>query len=158
MKSRKQGRAIGTVLLLVMVPGCALEEVRYKNKFGAEWRNIQARTQDDERYTFEPGLDFKWEKGVATGASFRHRSTNDGRGDDDNGVFIDISFPIWKKPKPEAKTAEHIQELQERLARLEAELAAAQTHAAAGSDGEAGIVGRGEEAVADLGTSGTSND
>ncbi len=113
-------RVLGGVVLFYLTSGCALEELRSKNNFGVEWRHIASRTQDDERYTIQPGLEFKWDKGVTTGIAFRSRPTNEGQGTDDNGIFTEISFPLWKRPKPEVKTAEHIRELEDRIRELEA--------------------------------------
>ena len=115
------------LVLATFCSGCALEEVRGKNKLGVEWRHIASRTQSDERYTVEPGFEFKWEKGVTTGVSYRNRSTNEGRGDDDNGLFVDFSFPIWKRPKVD-KTTDRIEALEQRLTELEAERSEALRH------------------------------
>jgi hypothetical protein len=115
-----QRKMLGGVVLVFLTSGCALEELRSKNAFGAEWRTINAAGQDDERYTVQPGLEFKWEKGWNTGVSFRTRHTNEGQGTNDNGVFMDFSFPLWKRPKPEAKTADHVRELEYRIQELEA--------------------------------------
>lgn len=112
-------RLFGGVVLLALLSGCALEEVRSKNKLGTEWRHTGSNSRNDERYTLEPGFEFKWDKGVSTGISYRRRDVNEGNGDNDNGVFVDFSFPLWKRPKAEAKTAERIEELERRLAELE---------------------------------------
>ena len=109
----------GGVVLLALLSGCALEEVRSKNKFGSEWRHSGSRSTAEERYSVEPGFEFKWDKGISTGLSYRRRDIDNGSGDSDNGLFVDVSFPLWKRPKAEAKTAERIEELERRLAELE---------------------------------------
>lgn len=108
------------MVFLALLSGCALEEVRSKNKFGSEWRHSGARSTAEERYSIEPGFEFKWDKGISTGVSYRRRDIDNGSGDSDNGLFVDFSFPLWKRPKGEAKTAERIEKMERRLAELEA--------------------------------------
>ena len=131
----------GGVVLLALLSGCALEEVRSKNKLGTEWRHTGSNSRNDERYTLEPGFEFKWDKGVSTGISYRRRDVNKGNGDNDNGVFVDFSFPIWKRKKADAKTAQ-IEVLEQRIAELEA----AQTESRLAGIG-GGPDGRGEEVL-----------
>jgi len=117
-------RFVCGIVLLPHFGGCAVEEVRYKNKLGAEWRHTGSNSREDERYTLEPGFDLKWDKGVSTGVSYRRRDVNDGNGDHDDGLFVDFSFPIWKRKKPDAQ-AERIEALERGLAELQAERSAA---------------------------------
>ena len=143
-----QRHMFGGVILLTLTFGCALEEVRSKNKFGSEWRHSGSRSTAEERYSVEPGFEFKWEKGVSTGLSYRRRDIDNGSGDSDNGLFVDFSFPIWKRPKAEAKTAERMEALERRLAEVEA----AQAERLAGPSGAAGdgSVGGSERRVAQV--------
>lgn len=64
------------------------------------------------------------EKGLSTGITYRRRDTDNGNGDNDNGVWIDFSFPIWKASKKkdtdQEKTMEYVTKLEQRIARLEA--------------------------------------
>src|SRR3990172_9561455 len=136
----------GGVVLLALLSGCALEEVRSKNKFGSEWRHSGSRSTAEERYSVEPGFEFKWDKGISTGLSYRRRDIDNGSGDSDNGLFVDVSFPLWKKPKGQAKTAERIEALERRLAELEAaqaERVAGAFRAAGGGKGGGGGGGGG---------------
>lgn len=142
----------GGVILLALLSGCALEEVRSKNKYGVDFRYAGSRRGEDARYHVEPGLELKWEKGVTTGFSYRRRDVDDGVGAHDDGVFFDFGFPIWKRPKPEAKTAERIEQLERRLAELEARQA--ERSAEVDDDSVEEIIGGSEQRVAQV-TGGT---
>jgi hypothetical protein len=131
-----------------MFSGCALEEVRSKNKFGSEWRHSGSRSTAEERYSVEPGFEFKWDKGISTGVSYRRRDIDNGSGDSDNGLFVDFSFPLWKRPKGEAKTTERIEKLERRLAELEAARAERLSVGAGGTHEE--ILGGSEQHVAQV--------
>ena len=113
--------------------GCALQEVRSKTKVGPEWQHSGTSDTDSVRWSVEQGFDFKWDKGIGTGVSYRRRDVDDGSGNNDNGVWFDISFPIWKAKKKEA-AAERIEVLERRLAQLEVELAGKDLQTAAGRD------------------------
>jgi hypothetical protein len=119
---KKHAMRLSTVVCMSLIFGCALEEVRSKNKLGAEWRHGGARSTAEERYSVEPGFDFKWDKGVSTGIGYRRRDIDNGSGDSDNGLFVDVSFPLWKRKKAD-KTAERVEALERRLAELETERA-----------------------------------
>lgn len=136
------------MVFLALLSGCALEEVRSKNKFGTEWRHSGSRSTAEERYSVEPGFEFKWDKGISTGVSYRRRDIDNGSGDSDNGLFVDFSFPLWKRPKEEAKMAERIEKLERRLAELEA----ARAERLSGGDGgtHEEIMGGSEQRVAQV--------
>ncbi|MFQ5490421.1 MAG: hypothetical protein ACE5GE_06830 [Phycisphaerae bacterium] len=108
-------------LMLSMVSGCALKEIRSKSKFGSEFRHSGTKNTNKVRYTVQQGFDFKWDKGITTGVTYRRRDDDDGGGDNDNGVWFSVSFPLWKA-KPKADTSEaRIERLERRLAALEAD-------------------------------------
>jgi len=112
------------VMLGMVIPvlcGCALQEVRSKSLWGPEWQHKGSDSTDAVRYYAQEGLEFKWDKGIATTVTYRRRDVDDGNGDNDNGVWFDISFPLWKA-KPKEKAAElRIAELERRLALVETE-------------------------------------
>ncbi len=103
--------------------GCGLKEIRSKTKFGPEFRHKGSNSTNSVRWTAQQGFDFKWKKGWSTGITYRRRDTDNGNGDNDNGVWLDFSFPIWKAPKKKdkdsKKTSEYISELEQRITLLE---------------------------------------
>jgi len=129
----RNGQLFGGVILLTWSSGCALQEVRSKTKFGPEYQHSGSDSTDSVRYSEEQGIDFMWGNDWTTGVSYRRRDTDNGNGNNDNGVWFDFSFPIWKRPKAEAKTAERIEALERRLAEVEA----AQAERLAGASGAA---------------------
>jgi hypothetical protein len=96
-----------------------LKEVRSKTKFGPEFRHKGSNRTNEVRWYAQQGFDFKWEKGITTGVTYRRRDVDGGSGDNDNGVWIDFSFPIWKAPKKADALARRVVELERRLAQLE---------------------------------------
>jgi hypothetical protein len=117
--SHKHWSGCGLLTCGLLLTGCALQEVRNKSKVGTEWRHRGSDSTNDERYSVEQGLEFRWDKGYTTGVTVRRRDVNEGSGDNDTGLWLDISFPIWKAPK-KADAAEQIRALEERIALLEA--------------------------------------
>lgn len=110
------------VLLLVSgAAGCSLQEVRGKNKFGPEFRRSGLRNTHGTRWTAQQGLEFKWDNGVNTGVTYRYRETADGVDDKDNGVWFEVSYPLWKKKKQPDGLALRVEALERRLAELEPE-------------------------------------
>ena len=111
------------VLLTLFMGGCQLKEIRSKTKFGPEFRHKGSDSTNAVRWTVQQGLDFKWKQGWTTGITYRRRDTDDGSGDNDNGDWIDFSFPIWKAPKNKRdhhnETSIYIDELRQRIAKLE---------------------------------------
>lgn len=102
------------------VEGCALHEITSKSKAGPEWQHKGSGAVDHIRWSMEQGFDFKWDKSITTGISYRRRDVDDGTGDNDNGVWLSLSFPLWKAPSKEEKMARQIEVLERRLAALEA--------------------------------------
>jgi len=108
-------------LMLSMVSGCALKEIRSKTKMGPEYRHSGTKNTNKIRYSVQQGFDFKWDKGVTTGLTYRRRDDDNGGGNNDNGVWFSFSFPLWKA-KPQADKSEaRIERLERRLAALEAD-------------------------------------
>src|SRR5262245_3626804 len=96
----------GAVLAILLTCACTLQEIRNKNSGGPEWRTKGAG--DDKSHSVlwyvSEGLDFEWDNGVTTGVNFRRRDEDGGSGQIDNGLFFEVSFPLWKKPKPAPKS------------------------------------------------------
>jgi len=113
---------IPCVAAACLVSGCSLQEVRSKSKFGPEFRHSGTKNTDKARWSAQQGVELKWEKGITTGLTYRRRDDNDGGGNNDNGVWFDFSFPLWKaKKKPDTQT-KRIEMLEKRLAALQAEI------------------------------------
>ncbi len=110
------------LLSCIVLTGCQglqLQEVRSKNKFGPEWRSKGASSNrvHDTRWYAQTGVEFKWNNGVNTTVTYRRRDVDGGNGGHDNGVWFEVSLPIWKRDKPDF--AKQIKLLEERLAQLE---------------------------------------
>ena len=99
--------------------GCALKEIRSETKFGPSFRHKGSDRTNSVRWTAQQGLEFKWDKGVDTGISFRRRDTDDGNGDNDNTLYLDFSFPIWKAEKKSKSLNKRLKKLEKRVAELE---------------------------------------
>jgi hypothetical protein len=113
------------VVLCLLVPltaGCALKEVRSETKVGPEFRHTGSNRTNSDRWTAQQGIEFKWDKGINTGITYCRRDVDDGQGDNDNGVWLDVSFPIWKAKKRQDNTAERMAALERRVAELESRL------------------------------------
>ena len=119
----KVGLAACGLITLSMASGCALKEIRSKTKFGPEFRHKGSSRTDEVRWTVQQGYEFKWEEDISTGITYRRRDDDKGNGGNDNGVWLDFSFPIWKASTEPDKTGRRILELERRLAQLEADRA-----------------------------------
>ena len=111
-----------SVLLLAitcLIPGCTLRELRSKTTTGVEFRHSGSRRTDRQRYTVQQGLEFRWDNGISTAVSYRRRDDDDGPGDRDDGVFLEIGIPIWKAGSTVSSSNERIQTLEGRVAALE---------------------------------------
>ncbi len=106
-------------LSVPLLTGCALKEIRSKTKAGPEFRHRGFDRTSSNRWTAQQGLEFKWDNGVNTGLTYRRRDVDDGGGDNDNGVWLDISFPIWKAEQRPDNDAERMAKLEQRVAELE---------------------------------------
>jgi hypothetical protein len=109
--------------------GCALEEVRNRLSAGPEFQHRGSSRTDSTRYSVQDGLELKWENGVTTAATYRRRDTDDGDGNNDNALWLELGVPLWKaKKKPDA-SARRIDELEKRIAHLEQVLEQKTSHA-----------------------------
>ncbi len=127
-------KMIGTIvccLLLPLLSACSLKEVRSKTKLGPEYRHKGSNATDAVRWTAQQGLEFKWDKGISTGITYRRRDVDKGDGSNDNGIWLEFSFPLFKA-KQKSVTSERIEMLERRLARLETEMAKAEQMRLAG--------------------------
>lgn len=117
----RTGTLVACGLMVLMSSGCGIKEIRSKSKFGPEFRHSGTRRTSRDRWTAQQGIEFKWDKGVSTTLTYRRRDVNNGAGDYDNGVWFEVSFPLWKAKPKEDKNASRIRELERRLAAIEAD-------------------------------------
>jgi len=97
-------------------PEWGLKEVRSKSKMGPEFRHSGTHNTNKERWAAGTGVEFSFNNGVKTGVTYRRRDDNEGDGNNDNGVWWDMSFPLWKAKDRKMET------LQDRIIRLEEEV------------------------------------
>jgi hypothetical protein len=133
-------RFVILAVLTLSVSACTtLKEVRGKTKFGPEFRHSggPGRGTDLTRWTAQQGIDFKWENGWTTGIEYRRRDLDDGATDRDNGVWISVSYPLWKaEPNPKKNVDRRIEELEHRIAELEQQKVLTRVHAKGSSGGD----------------------
>jgi hypothetical protein len=129
MAKIKHGLALG--LLLTFLPGCTLMEIRSKSKVGPEYRHKGSDRTDTTRWTAQQGFEFVWKDDhnnkITTGITYRRRDVDSGSGDNDNGVWLDFSFPIWKAEKNADRHARRMELLERRIEALESERGQAST-------------------------------
>jgi len=101
--------------------GCSkLKEIRSKSKFGPRYNHRGTKRTDSTQWTVQQGIEFKFKDGSKTGITYRRRDVDDGNGNNDNSVFVDFSFPIWKAPKKRSSQKKRLKKLEKRVAQLEA--------------------------------------
>ena len=100
-----------------------LKEIRSKSKVGIQFQHRGSNRTDSDRWTAQQGIEFKWSKGVKTGFTYRRRDVDDGNGNNDNAIFFDVSFPIWKAKKKPDPLKKKVKKLEKRVKELEALLA-----------------------------------
>ena len=109
-----------------MSPACTLTEDRSKSKSGTEYRHDGSDRTSSVRWSVQQGVEFAWldanKNKITSGVTYRRRDTAEGDGDNDNGVWLEFSFPLWKAPKKPDRTASQIEALERRVADLEARL------------------------------------
>lgn len=106
-------------LVLTLLSGCALKEIRSKTRVGPEFVHSGSTNTNSERWMVEQGLEFRWDKGITTGVVYRRRDVDDGNGNNENRVLLEFSFPLWKAESQQATLARRVQHLQNRLDALE---------------------------------------
>ena len=122
-------------VLVAFAGGCAmptmpvLQEVRHKNRVGVEEQHKGSSDTNAERYTVAQGVEFKWDKGLVTGVEVRRRDQNEGDGDNDTGLWFDVSYPLWQAAGGEKHADNETRELRLRIEELEGRMAA-QSHIA----------------------------
>ena len=123
MARTKQVLALG--LVLAFLPGCTLVEIRSKSKAGPEFRHRGFYRTDSIRWYAQQGLEFVWRDDhnskITTGVTYRRRDIDNGNSDNDNGIWLDFSFPLWKAERSTDPAARRIELLERRIAALEAE-------------------------------------
>lgn len=119
--SMKQISLLILVGFIMTCHGCALKRVKSSTKFGPSFRHKGSNRTDSIRWTEQQSYSFKWEEGVTTGIQYRRRDADNGNGNNDNGVFLDFSYPIWKKKSrnKSQNTFDRMKKLELRLANLE---------------------------------------
>jgi hypothetical protein len=134
---------VASLTAVLVVAGCKANpsELRGKTSFGAEARNRGNNTQEI-RYDARQAVDLKWDNGWSTGISYRRRDIDDGSGDNENRVLVEVGYPLWKAPKKEEKpkdigpptgtTSERIDQLQRQLEEMRARVAALKPPAGTG--------------------------
>ena len=107
----------------IAAAGCSLQEIRSKSKFGPEFRHSGSDRTNEVRWYAQQGFDFIWsdQKGnkITSGITYRRRDVDEGDGDNDNGIWLDFSFPIWRAPSKAKESNVRISSLEERIAMLE---------------------------------------
>ena len=79
----KQRLAFG--LILALLPGCTLMEVRSKSRVGPEFRHRGSDRTDSIRWYAQQGFEFIWrddhDNKITTGITYRRRDTDNGSRD-----------------------------------------------------------------------------
>ncbi|UCE58426.1 MAG: hypothetical protein JSU63_13400 [Phycisphaerales bacterium] len=118
-------RLLAFGLVLAFMPGCTLVEIRGKSKTGPEFRHRGSDRTNSIRWYAQQGFEFVWQDDrnnkITTGITYRRRDIDNGNSDNDNGVWLDFSFPIWKAKEKVNRTAQRIKLLERRITALEAE-------------------------------------
>ncbi len=117
-------------LALVMLPGCTLMEIRSKSKLGPEYRHKGSDRTNSVRWYAQQGFEFIWQdhnkNKITSGITYRRRDVDNGDGSNDNGVWFEFSFPIWKAKTVTENASRRIALLERRIASLESRQSQAQ--------------------------------
>jgi len=112
-------------LILAGLLGCNLVEVRSKSKIGPEFRHHGSDRTNSIRWYAQQGFEFVWyddqDNKITAGITYRRRDVDSGNSDNDNGVWFDFSFPVWKAEKKPDRAGRRIELLERRIVALEAE-------------------------------------
>ncbi len=117
----KRIHAVILSVLICLAGGCSwqLEEVRGKTQFGPEFRDKPGRKSEVRWTSIQQGFELEWDSGWKTGITYRRRDTAEGSGGNDNGVWLDFSYPLWPRTKKPDTTARRIESLERQLAKLQ---------------------------------------
>jgi hypothetical protein len=111
-------------ITLAFICGCTLTEIRSKSKVGPEFRYRSSDRTNSIRWYAQQGFDFVWQDDrnnkITTGITYRRRDIDNGNSDNDNGVWLEFSFPLWVAPKEPDPVMQRVRQLERRLAELEA--------------------------------------
>lgn len=108
-----------------LLSGCKARptELRGKTSFGPEFRNRGNNTHE-VRYDARQAFEVKWDNGWTTAVQYRRRDVDEGSGDNENRVMVEVGYPLWKAPKKEDKaTDRRIQELHEQVEEMRTRVA-----------------------------------
>ena len=108
-----------------LLSGCKAKptELRGKTSFGPEFRN-RGNNTSEIRYDARQAFEVKWDNGWTTAVQYRRRDVDEGSGDNENRVLVEVGYPLWKAPKKEDKAADQrIQELQQQVEEMRARVA-----------------------------------
>jgi len=124
------GAQLVLMLTLSVVIGCksaSVTEISAKTAFGPEFRNYGNNTHDI-RWTAIHGFEFKLSNKWTVNASFQRRDVDEGSGDNENAILVEVGYPLWNAPKKAEKAAHEMQieELEKELRELGSELVAAE--------------------------------
>ncbi len=112
--------------IAIAATGCTLQEIRSRSKSGPEFRHEGSGRTNSVRWYAQQGFDFIWtdQEGnkITSGITYRRRDVYEGNGDNDNGIWLDFSFPIWRAPSKPKETNVRISSLEARIAMLESNL------------------------------------
>jgi len=99
-------------------------ELRGKTSFGPEFIN-RGNNTSQVRYDARQGFEVKWDNGWTTAAQYRRRDVDNGTGDNENRILVEVGYPLWKAPKKEDKATDgRIEELQQQVEEMRARVAA----------------------------------
>ena len=126
---------MGILLLgavLASVGGCnskngwCVTEIGGKTSFGPEFRNFGDNTHD-VRYTAIQSVEFKMANKWSLNLLYQRRDVDEGSGDNENAILVEVGYPLWNAPKKADKSAEEleIEGLERQLRMLDSELTAA---------------------------------
>lgn len=79
------------VSVLLLLSGCAVNQVSVKGEMGDEIR------PEDNRESISVGLETKMENDVKFSVKYRFRTTDFQSNSREHGVFVGVCAPLWKK-------------------------------------------------------------
>lgn len=93
-KGKQMKKIAALIIISLTLTGCSsLTEIRHKNSIGQEFR------ESSDRNSIQEGLEFSFENGIKTGVSYRYRFTDNDDDQAEHGVWLEFSYPLWKKKK-----------------------------------------------------------